>query len=256
MLELLVAYGADVHEERVDGRTTIDLAAVAGVGGRDRDRVEERGKAANRLLVKDGAQVNHRDKVGIAPLEYALGDPAYLYAEAQLDNGADPKARNAEGATLLAQLAAPSTPPGRSEPRRMKLAERLLPAGVDVRAKDTKGNTALHVATEPAAALWLIEQGADVNAENQAGETPLSAAPANPDRRTASVLLGHGAQGGRRELALQQQIAEQWRRQLPRGSAWPHRADTGDGDALGRRGRLRVMPGAHDGDNGRAIILI
>ena len=75
--------------------------------------------------------------------------------------------------------------------------ERLLKAGADVNAKDKDGVTPLHwAATNPTPAVLevLLKAGADVNAEDNDGRTPLHAAAANnPSPAVIEVLLKAGA---------------------------------------------------------------
>ena len=76
--------------------------------------------------------------------------------------------------------------------------ERLLKAGADLNAKDKSGTTPLHLAaaknSTPAVLEVLLKAGADVNAKGKDGETPLhSAAGFNPTPAVLEVLLKAGA---------------------------------------------------------------
>ncbi len=53
------------------------------------------------------------------------------------------------------------------------VAQLLLTAGANVKARDEEGNTALHEANDESVARVLIRAGADVNARNDEGDTPL-----------------------------------------------------------------------------------
>jgi hypothetical protein len=58
------------------------------------------------------------------------------------------------------------------------------------------GTTLLHIAAGGrygAEVEWLIAQGADVNATDADGQTPLHGAASNSDPTTCSILLKHGA---------------------------------------------------------------
>ncbi|XP_076435552.1 uncharacterized protein LOC143275371 [Babylonia areolata] len=72
----------------------------------------------------------------------------------------------------------------------------LLQAGADVNAVDRNGNTPLFYAVSndhTDAADLLIRHGADVKARNERGETPLGIAVKRCDADTADLLLRHGA---------------------------------------------------------------
>ena len=89
----------------------------------------------------------------------------------------------------------------------------LLNQGVDVHAKDNYGNTPLHWAASNNAAKIaevLLKGGADANAKNSTGITPLRIAAWKDAAETAEVLRRYGAREQRREqqVALEQQRQE------------------------------------------------
>ena len=89
----------------------------------------------------------------------------------------------------------------------------LLNQGVDVHAKDNYGNTPLHWAASNNAAKTaevLLKRGADANAKNNTGITPLRIAAWKDAAETAEVLRRYGAREQRREqqAALEQQRQE------------------------------------------------
>ncbi len=83
--------------------------------------------------------------------------------------------------------------------------ERLIKSGVNVNARNDVNNAALHFAAgatpiqnqidrgSPAAVAYLIEQGADVNAQNNAKITPLMDAVINDNLESLRILIARGA---------------------------------------------------------------
>jgi ankyrin repeat protein len=89
---------------------------------------------------------------------------------------------------------------------RHKMADKLIKAGADVRAKNRRGSEPLHAAAfgSPGSPRWdpasqaativcLIQAGADPNAQNMDGATPLHRAVRTRCAGAVSALLDHGA---------------------------------------------------------------
>ncbi len=75
------------------------------------------------------------------------------------------------------------------------LVELLIAQGADVNAKGIGGGTPLHRASRPGyrdVVELLIAEGADVNARNTNGQTPLSVAERNGHKEIAELLRRHG----------------------------------------------------------------
>jgi ankyrin repeat protein len=70
----------------------------------------------------------------------------------------------------------------------------------DVNARDTKQNTPLHDAENPAIMELLIEDGADVNARGYYGMTPLFPPVRAGREDCVKLLLEHGADPNRKEM--------------------------------------------------------
>lgn len=84
---------------------------------------------------------------------------------------------------------------------RLKLLRSLVDHGADIEARDRCGNTPLATAAidcTPDAVQILLAAGADVNASNKVGETPLMIAAMNNSNAIATALLAYGAERGKR----------------------------------------------------------
>ena len=78
----------------------------------------------------------------------------------------------------------------------MSVVEILLKRGADVNAKDNDGDTPLLMASEIGpedVVRLLIEKGADVNAANNLGSTPLTMACEKGHEDVAHLLRMHGS---------------------------------------------------------------
>jgi ankyrin repeat protein len=152
---------------------TIHLAACRG----DLSRVK--------TLIEEGTDVNTRDKFGCTPLHWvALADTNDV-GDFLIVKGADANARDDMSFTPLMVA------------RRLGMIEFLISKGADVNAKvKTHGRTRLHMscyAGERAAAELLIAKGANVDAKDNGGVTPLRLAAASGHKDIVELLLEKGA---------------------------------------------------------------
>jgi ankyrin repeat protein len=123
-------------------------------------------------------------------------------AKKALDAGADPNAVDKDGVPALHHAVRKKT---------LELAELLASRGADLNIRDRDDSyTALHILcksksgvmskTEVAAALWLIEHGADVNALSDFQDTPLHFAARSGSHEVLEALLAKGAKPTRTRL--------------------------------------------------------
>ncbi len=162
--ELYIQHGADVNKKNVNGKTP--LHTLASEGSTD----------AVSVLLRHGAQINIKDKNGKTPLDYS---------------------DNIETTHLLLQNGASFETLPSSIINAFKLekdAKLLLKSYPQLAHLKTKtGSTLLHYAYNAEVAKLLIQNGADVNATNEAGITPLDCAIS---AEIQDILIQYGAKSG------------------------------------------------------------
>lgn len=127
-----------------------------------------------KLLVSNGANINHKSKVGSNALFMAC---QYFHSN---------RARQ----VLLGKP---------DVPIQLELVKFLVQNGADVREAGRNGNTPLTVAAlsgyeDPSLVVYLLEQGADPKANNSHGSTALHFAAEKGCLETVKELVKHGAQ--------------------------------------------------------------
>ena len=200
----LIANGAIVDLKFLSRWTALHVAAA------------ENADEAAQLLIDSGANVHEKDRYsnGVTPLQFAASNNSHevgirlLAAGAEMDahvaawlnatgivksfivNGGDINARNHWNKTLLHMASWSTDPIG--EDNAMLF---LIVNGADVNATYGGGITPLHGAARFNAlsrAPVLIENGADVNAKDEDGETPLDYAIEKGHAKMQSLLRRHG----------------------------------------------------------------
>jgi hypothetical protein len=190
---LLLEAGADPADRDRIGSTPLHLAAEHGCACADACGV--------RALLEHacGADVASRDSFGCTPLHCARSAAA---ARRLLDAGADPHylKRCSDSPLHLAAYYAPD------------VARVLLAAGADPNLRNIHGKTSLHGARNKAVVEMLVGAGAQLDAPDDDGQTPLSsssecttprrAAPSSPcSSRPSSRPAPTPSQKGRRRTA-------------------------------------------------------
>ena len=221
----LIKAGADVNARTDGGVTPLHFAADAGGS-----------KAMVAALIEAGADVDARDQLGVTSLHVAAWWACTAVVMALIEAGADVDVRDRRGVTPLHRAA---------RRRGAAAVAVLIEAGADVNARryavrgsptpldiadgipirEVGGWTALHEAAwsaSSATAVVLIEAGADVNARDDQGLTPLDRAG---DRAIAQMLAALGGRrrrtgGGRvQRSALKRSAREAGSRPFPGGGA-------------------------------------
>ncbi|MEQ5871817.1 ankyrin repeat domain-containing protein [Sagittula sp. NFXS13] len=118
--------------------------------------------------------------------------------ERLLQLGANPNARDKfdKRQSSLHHMASIGEGWGADDNERIQSIEYLIAAGADVDARDAIGGTPLKIASfmnNAEAVRTLLEAGADPNLKNQWGETPLHSAAARAGLDVVALLLDAGA---------------------------------------------------------------
>lgn len=197
----LLAKGADINHQNVDGLTALHQACI----DESCDLVE--------FLVDHGARMDIRDNEGWTALHAAASCGSVEIAQCLLDHGADVAAVNNEGELPL-DLA-------EEEDMEDILTEEIERLGIDVEEarskeerimledaqswtngktmneiKDRSGASALHVAASKGylqVISLLLQLGVDINAKDNDGWTPLHAAVHWGQSDACEILADHGA---------------------------------------------------------------
>jgi cytohesin len=164
----LLEHGADANAKNKNGKTPLHILSESQINDKDSHAL---------LLLKHGAEVNTRDKDNETPLHLAMRQEHFKLAGILLEHGADADAENINGKTPLHILSESQI---NDEDSVLSHALLLLKHGAEVNMRDEDNETSLHLAIRRECfklAGILLERGADADAENINGKTPLCILP-------------------------------------------------------------------------------
>jgi ankyrin repeat protein len=177
--KMLIKNGADVHVKNDIGLTLMDIAWKRGY----MEIVE--------LLKKHGIKQTQKYEQSI---EMAINSKDLEKVKELIAQGADVNARDSRGNMALHRAIRVR---GLSDAERLSLVKILISGGADVNVKDRRrGATPLHLVVfrgNKELVELLIQNGADVNAIGDQGETPLGLAKQLEHSEIVELLQKHGA---------------------------------------------------------------
>ena len=152
-------------------------------------KAAERGDISwlRQILKKEEDIVDVRDDDGATPLMHAAANGRAGAVEVLLTHGADPKARDLAGDTVLIH-----TLFGEGEGVCMETVTLLRQKGVCINDTNGEGLTPLHMAVaydDVTVGSFLIETGADMNKQDDSGQSPLIQAVTERKERMLVLLL-------------------------------------------------------------------
>ncbi|CAH3161140.1 unnamed protein product [Porites evermanni] len=172
----LIEHGVDVLQKDEHGYSALHLAASNGHTN------------SVRLLIEHGADVNEftssLDEPGYTPLMLAAEKGNLQTVQVLLQNAGDPHRGN-EMAWLPLHFAAKGD--------HTEMVKFLLEHDGNVLAATACGKTVLHLATRLDLVMILVYRGANIQAKDILGRTPLHVAAEKGQSDTVNYLLDHGA---------------------------------------------------------------
>jgi hypothetical protein len=174
-MDELLSKGADVNAKDDNGITSFGIAAMSA----DVPTIQR--------MLDMGADISARDNEGRTPLSWAVRGANSDVAELLVKKGADLYSKNSSGETMAYYALV--------EGASSSLLDTMKRVGYDINARNTNGETLLFGAVRRSAVAWislLVDAGADVNARDAKGFTPLHYARLNY-KYVVSELLKYGA---------------------------------------------------------------
>ena len=195
---LLLKYKADFNSRDINGNTPLHILSGRRPGIYNEEDIFDHA----RLLLNYGADVNSQDNRNQTPLHVAMRKELFTLARIFIEHGANTQAEDDYGTTPLHLLSASRI----HDSNALDLVWLLLGQGVEVNRLVKDKQTPLHLAMRSnwfKLALILLDHGADANAEDIHGWTPLHLLSASQIRDDEALnlvrpLLEHGAELNKR----------------------------------------------------------
>ena len=191
ILEILLARGADPNAKDADQRTRLHIVMLdSGQNFRKKSQqAHPRLEKAFDLLLRYGADLNARDLHGKSLLKFGITWRSSLLSKL-LSCGLDPNIKGPRGLPIIRTAMKKDN----------RFFAALLRYGANVHFTDGSGNTLLHLILtdewRPKSQerfIELLERGVDVNARNDKGETALQLAAEKGKLNLIPALLEKGA---------------------------------------------------------------
>lgn len=189
MMELMLAYGADIERPDGDGRTPLHTAAAEGQ------------KEFALFLIGRGAKIDAVDNLQRQPLASAAREGHRDCVEIFLDKGAEVSAKDRDGATAFHHAIG-----------HVATARLLLKRGADIDERSARDRTALSYACGAAiekreqTVAFLLEQGARTDIVDAGGFTALSLAEQNGYTEVAAMIKKAAAEQHENRFGLKRDM--------------------------------------------------